>query len=185
MNDEKIEILSSAGSATGEHIGRNEVHQKELWHEVVHIWILDKSKNLLIQWRSQEKKQYAGVWHMSAAGHIASGEGALDTAIREVYEEIGLKILSSKFILLRRSKVEQKIPETGLMDREWVNDYLLIINDDAIEFRLQDDEVKEVKWISLENFAKEIKNKGTNRNYLNHPKSYYLDTISLIISRIK
>jgi 8-oxo-dGTP pyrophosphatase MutT (NUDIX family) len=38
------------------------------------------------------------MWCVSAGGHIAAGEGVVDAAIRECYEELGLKVKKSDII---------------------------------------------------------------------------------------
>lgn len=71
------------------------------------------------------------------------------------------------------------VPETGLEDKEWVDVYLVRI-DSNIYFRFQDKEVREAKWISLDQLESDIKNPLKVKNYLNHPSSYYLETIGKI-----
>ena len=43
-----------------------------------------------MQKRSRLKDRHPGVWDSSAAGHLNAGEGYLETAIRELEEELGV-----------------------------------------------------------------------------------------------
>lgn len=179
MSDEDLAVLDDKGKPTGKLFPRSEVHKKELWHEVVHIWVVNEENKLLLQKRSSEKEQYANVLHISSAGHVTAAESVLDTALREVREEIGLDFVPSELIFMGKFKVSQKTPETGFIDKEWVNQYLLKVEGN-LAINLQKEEVKGVRWISLDKLEEEIKDDKTYKKYLNHPKGYYLKTVSLI-----
>jgi isopentenyldiphosphate isomerase len=171
--------LEESGNPAGKPLSRNKIHRLQLWHAAVHIWIVNEKGELLIQKRSAEKSQYANVWHISAAGHIGVGEKPLATAAREASEELGLGINESDFKFVCRTKVKQVVPETGLEDKEWLSVYLLKI-DSGMDFKLQGEEVKAVRWISLDQLAADIKDVVKSKAYLNHPASHYLDTIAKI-----
>lgn len=47
---------------------------------------------MLLQKRSSIKDSWPDYWDISCAGHIESGHNAIDTAIRELNEELGLVI---------------------------------------------------------------------------------------------
>ncbi|MDY4948863.1 MAG: NUDIX domain-containing protein [Clostridium cadaveris] len=75
-------------------IERNEAHQKELLHEVVHCWIVDVRDDepwIYLQQRSFLKNEFAGLYDISVAGHVSSGEEPELSVLREIEEEIGLK----------------------------------------------------------------------------------------------
>ncbi len=64
-----------------------------------HIWFWKKSDSgvdILLQQRSLNKNSKPGWFHISAGGHINVGETALQAAIREAKEEMGLDIEPSK-----------------------------------------------------------------------------------------
>ena len=74
---------------------RSKIHREGLLHKVVHCWILgeeDNEKWIYFQQRSYDKKDFPGLYDISAAGHLSIGEDA-DTAVkRETQEEIGIII---------------------------------------------------------------------------------------------
>ena len=54
----------------------------------------EKQKNgydLLLQKRSKEKDSFPGCYDISSAGHISAGDEPLETALRELEEELGIK----------------------------------------------------------------------------------------------
>ena len=65
-------------------------NQKE-FHRHVFIYIM-RDNELLMQKRSPLKKRYPKLWTASVSGHVSMSETPLNTAIRETYEELGIKV---------------------------------------------------------------------------------------------
>lgn len=80
---------------------RTEVHQKGLLHREIHVWFLDKDGNIFFQKRGIEKSS-GGLLDATVGGHVDAGENYIDTAVRETKEEIGVSIIDSDLILLRK-----------------------------------------------------------------------------------
>lgn len=133
----------------GKHIGINTktaCHRDNpgFYHKVAWIWIINDNNEILIQKRASCKKNNPDKWDMSVAGHIRAGETSLEGAIRETYEEIGIspKEGDYKFIC------EYIYDETN----EIAQIYLLKLNLDIKDFKIKEDEVSEVKWVSYLEF---------------------------------
>ena len=71
---------------------RREVHARGLLHRAVHVLVFNARGQVFLQKRSMRKDKHPGVWDSSASGHVDSGEAYDTTAVREVREEIGLKL---------------------------------------------------------------------------------------------
>lgn len=69
---------------------RAEVHGNNLRHRAVHLFIFNRSGELLLQKRSRWKDRHPNVWDSSAAGHVDAGEEYEQTAERELQEELGV-----------------------------------------------------------------------------------------------
>lgn len=69
---------------------RKEVHSQGLIHRAVHIFVINRRGELLLQKRSRFKDAHPGVWDSSAAGHLDAGEGYEHAAVRELEEEMGI-----------------------------------------------------------------------------------------------
>lgn len=89
-------------------INRNKTGKKHIrgdkllpgeYHEVVHIWFKNSKGLYLIQQRAFTKKGLPGVW-AATGGAVVSGETSLIGAIREVEEEIGIKLTVEDLNLL-------------------------------------------------------------------------------------
>lgn len=94
--------LGVAPRPLGRRKPRGQVHRDGDWHSSVHIWLADSDNNLLLQQRSPLKDTHPGMWDVSCAGHITAGDGSLDTAEKELQEELGLSIGQQELSLARR-----------------------------------------------------------------------------------
>jgi isopentenyl-diphosphate Delta-isomerase len=74
---------------------RGEVHARGLWHRAVHILVFDSAGRVFLQKRSKLKDMSPGCWDSSCSGHVDSGEGYDAAAVRELGEEIGLRLSSA------------------------------------------------------------------------------------------
>ena len=73
-------------------LDRATIHRENLLHRAVHIFILNRSRELFLQKRSHRKDKFPRCWDSSAAGHVNAGESYRDCAIRELNEEIGVTV---------------------------------------------------------------------------------------------
>lgn len=119
---------------------RDNVHRDGLWHETFHCWLLDENF-VYIQKRSAVKKDFPGMYDITAAGHILSTETVGD-GIREVEEELGVDVDLSK--LHSKGVVQDCIELSNFMDREFANVFLYESTVTARDLSLQLEEVESI-----------------------------------------
>lgn len=83
---------------------------------------------------------------MTVGGHLEAGESALD-GLREVEEELGLKVGADELVSLGTRKAEQRIP-AGL-DREFQEVFLLVRPLSSEDLCLREEEVTAVRRFLL------------------------------------
>lgn len=95
---------------------------------------------LLWQKRSQKVSRYPGDFDISAGGHINLGESLVEAAIRETREEIGVKIEADdlNFVMMRPFNKNRFA---------WI--YAVNYTGKEENFCFDDEEVSEVRWVSL------------------------------------
>ena len=145
---ELLDVLDENGNKTGEVEERDEVYRKGLWHRSSHIWIINDNNELLVQRRNPYKATFPNLWAISVAGHVDSGETSLDTAIRELKEEVNLDVNPSELEFLFTIKRETPYKDSFL--RVFDDVYLLRKNIDCEQTKLQVEELTDIKYVYYE-----------------------------------
>lgn len=70
---------------------RPEIHEKDLLHRAVHVFLLNRSGEIYLQKRSFRKDTHPEKWDSSASGHVDPGESYLACAERELWEEVWVR----------------------------------------------------------------------------------------------
>ncbi len=153
METEKIRVYDDHGIAQGV-ATRQAVHEKGYWHETFHCWIVsheDQKNMIYLQLRSRDKKDFPGLFDITAAGHLLADEAVRD-GIREVQEELGLKVDFEELISLGMIKDQILLP--NFIDNERCHCFLYRkkVNSDAT-FELQTEEVSGMAKIDFEELA--------------------------------
>jgi 16S rRNA (adenine1518-N6/adenine1519-N6)-dimethyltransferase len=88
---EKLVLVDGSDRPIGA-ADRQAIHNQGLRHRAVHLFIVNRHRELFLQRRSWRKDQYAHRWDSSAAGHVDMGESYDDCANRELSEELGISV---------------------------------------------------------------------------------------------
>ena len=89
--DEIFDIVDESDNVVGA-LPRSEIHRQKLKHRAIHIFWLGNNGKLALQRRSYAKDNSPGLLSSSCAGHVDSGETYLAAAVRELEEELGVKV---------------------------------------------------------------------------------------------
>jgi isopentenyl-diphosphate Delta-isomerase len=92
VQDEIYDVVDKMDKVIGQ-ATRREIHQKKLLHRSIHIFVFNSQNEVFLQKRSMAKDENPGLWDISAAGHVDSGETYDDCAHRELWEELGIKAI--------------------------------------------------------------------------------------------
>jgi len=108
---EWLPIVNEKGEIKGK-ATREQCHQnKELMHPVVHVHIFNKSKQLYLQKRPENKKIQPGKWDTAVGGHISFGEKIEEGLTREIKEELNITDIDPKLAAkyIWESNVEKEL----------------------------------------------------------------------------
>lgn len=184
MSDELIDILDENGNMAGVIKPKKEAHRKGLLHKVVHVWIYNSKGEVLIQKRSLVKPSYPGLWDISVAGHVSTGEKPEDAAVREMHEELGIKIRKNDLHFIEIKKLSQIDPKLNWYNKEFAYIYLWRFDGNTSKFRLQEEEVDSVRFIPLERFLAEVTNPEIRKTYV-PAGNYFSDVFGIIKKEFK
>ncbi|GEN55428.1 NUDIX hydrolase [Halobacillus faecis] len=165
---------------------RDHVHQDGDWHETFHCWMFHmegEKIHLLLQQRADHKQDFPSLYDITAAGHIEAGEDILLAGVREIEEEIGLKVVPGE--LAYQGDFKEELKEGSLLDREichiyllpWTSDRTFTIGEevkDIVSVPLVDmeglmDKQESVKGVSI---LTEKEKAVTRNNLVPHEKRY-------------
>lgn len=88
--DELMEYVDETDKVIGI-LPRSRILEQKKMYRLVAIFVFDSEGKLFIQKRSKAIRRYPGYYESSAGGHIALGESYGQAAVRELYEELGIK----------------------------------------------------------------------------------------------
>lgn len=163
--EEYLDIVDETGEPTGEKKERSRVHRDGDLHRTSHVWIARRKRGrlqLLLQKRSRDKDSHPGCYDISSAGHIPAGSGFVDSALRELEEELGVYALEKELedCGVRRIRWKDRFYGTPFLDNQVSRVYLLWRNLEAGQFRPQASEIEEVRWMDLEELKELVKEGG-------------------------
>ncbi len=112
------------------------------------------------------------MWDISAAGHVSAGEDSETSALREIEEEVGVRLKKSDLKILG-SVTQQEVQNEGTYVNNEYNDiYLVEMEIDTGKLNLQGDEVEEVRLISWKELYSWVRNK--KEDLVSHPAEHKL-----------
>jgi len=123
---------------------RSEIHKNNLLHRSAHILVFNFNNQLFLQKRSILKDESPGLWDISSAGHVNSGESYEVSAYRELWEELGIKTVLTPFA---------KIDACVETHNEYVQVY--ICKTDA-RIKTNPEEISEGKYFNFSNLINQI-----------------------------
>lgn len=119
---------------------------------VVMVVIRNSNGDFLMQKRVKEK---GGDWGVTG-GHPKAGETPLEGIITEVKEELGLDFSQENFIEY----------DSGCDDRDCYKMYFVNKDVELEDIIIQEDELSEVRWFSMEELKHMVETKELNENQI-------------------
>ena len=153
---ELIDVLDSDGNKLGIAKPKKEIYKDSDFHRTVHIWIINSNNEILVQKRNLKKSTFPGLWAISVAGHVRSGETSEEAALRELKEEIGQKLNKEDLKYLFTVKRTQKVNDGTLNAIDDV--YLVKLDIDVENTKLQFSELTDIKYVYYEYLEQIFKN---------------------------
>lgn len=122
------------------------------YRQSVHTWIMNSKGEFLIQKRTPNKKFFPNMWSQTGGG-VDEGETTLQAALRECNEELGITINPENMELIMSFKRKHDFVDVWLVRGDY----------DINELTLQEDEVSEAKWATVEEI-RDLMNSGKLAN---------------------
>ena len=137
-SNEVWDLYDEDRNPTGETMKRGTPIPQGAYHIVISIWLRNSQGQFLMSRRSEEKEWSPGIWE-TTGGAVVAGETSIQGAVREVREELGIRLDPEKGRLVRslRSDTMQDFYDAWMFD----------VDVDIDDIKMQEHEVTQVKWM--------------------------------------
>lgn len=181
--DEYIDIVNIKGIPTGESCLKSEVHRLGHYHNTAHVWLFTTDGEILLQQRALSKEICPGLWDVSAAGHVDTGEAIEDAAIRETFEELNYKLSKKDLIKIGVFLKEQTYP-SGIKDNEFHHTYISCLKNSIDELIFDPIEVEAIKLVTIPTFIDLLNLSASNKHFIASNFNYYIYVIDAIKNKL-
>lgn len=122
-------------------------------HRAFTALLFDKSGKLVLTRRAKEKMLWPGDWDGTVASHPREPETYVSSAERRMPEELGITCKLDYLF-----KFEYHVPYKDIGSENEICGTLIGIVSDSIQFKVVEDEIDKIKWISASELLLELKN---------------------------
>ena len=152
LAEEEVVLVDAVDRPVGS-LGKMAAHRVGVLHRAVSVMLFDARGRVLLQQRASTKYHCAGLWSNSCCGHPRVGEPVPAAAQRRLQAELG--VTHAPLVRMGSFQYQAMLPN-GLIEHEldhvmagrWVGPVLP-----------NPDEVAAVRWISLEELQREMREK--------------------------
>jgi len=102
---EILDIVNDQDEVIGQ-AERDEVHRVGLVCRLVYVCFYTPNREVILQKRSLTKKNDPGKLTTAVSGHVASGQGYLEAAVRETFEETGIEVTADELVPLGAARAD-------------------------------------------------------------------------------
>ena len=135
---ELLDVYNADHEPVGRTVPRNGTVAEGERLLVVHVCVLNRRDEMLIQKRQTFKDRYPGCWDLSAGGFVLSGEDSSGAVLRELREEMGISLHAADLRFLFTWPISYVL-----------DDFYLARSDLPVSnLTLQQEEVSEAAWVT-------------------------------------
>ena len=152
--EEQVVLVSETDEILGL-MEKMQAHKNGILHRAFSVFLFNERGEMLLQKRAANKYHSPNQWTNAVCSHPRKNETYLEGAKRRLKEELGIETeLNQKFHFVYKADVGQNLWEHEL-------DYVFT-GDFNGEVHINPEEVSEIRYISMENLEKEMREKPEN-----------------------
>ena len=184
---EYLDVLDENGIKTGEKLDRKIIHKEGKWHRALCAAAVEFNRSngwrVLMQQRAMDKDKFHGMWDLTLAAHVISGEYSVTSAVREFKEEVNFvlpfKVSISDFIPLFSFRDMREIPNKDgsvMIENQHYDFFVMNKKIDLKKIRFNDNEVMNIGWKTYEDI------RSFYENDILHPRTQWVDPLFAFLS---
>jgi len=146
--EEQVVLVSESDEILGV-MDKMQAHENGILHRAFSVFLFNDKGEMLLQKRAADKYHSPNQWTNAVCSHPRMGETYMEAAQRRLKEELGIETpITYRFNFLYKADVGQNLWEHEL-------DHVFTGNFEG-EFKLNEEEVSEVRYISIDELDKEM-----------------------------
>lgn len=155
--------MRRTGQPYWRHSGEERGTCKGICHRTAHIWIAKQENGrykVLLQKRAMNKDSFPGRYDTSSAGHIQAGDEPMESALRELCEELGINAEYEDLDFAGTFRIQYEKEFHGKMFRDNEVAFVFVYQKpvDISDLTIQKEELDGVSWFDLEETYEACKN---------------------------
>lgn len=163
MNTEEdiLEIVDEQDNIIGLDTRKN-IHKLGLLHREIHIWFVTPVGEIVFQHRSKNKETYPDLLDSTVGGHVEKGATYEETAIKECFEETGVKISPEDLIFITKLHIKTTDEVTSLINNSMRTQYAYLYKGDIKDLKIEKEDGAGFELWSIDalnNISEDDKNK--------------------------
>jgi isopentenyl-diphosphate delta-isomerase len=150
-----FDVVDDKDKLTGKKASYDIVHDKGLWYRGVHVIIYTPEKEIVMQKRSPSLKYHPNDIEISVGGGVDAGETPEQAAVREVQEELGLKLNKNDLSYIGKVKSNHKTKTQ--MNKVFIYSYSACVPKSDLNLNIVSEETSKVFLISHRKLRKALR----------------------------
>ena len=158
-----IDIFNKNNQPLGIQTSIDHAMRQGLWHRGAHVTVFTTTGEVLVQKRSRSMLMHPRLLDISCGGIVDAGEEPIEAAVRELYEEVGIKANEADLVFLGIHRANHAFPKIRRIGRSVSYCYALQVSSPHVG-SIQQEEVEWARFIPLAD-ARRLVRKHRLRNF--------------------
>ena len=117
------------------------------WCGVSNIWLVNEAGHLLCSKRADTVSWNPGKWQSYFGGHVPFGLSFEETAVKELQEEVALRISPKDLFLVEEGVYEE--------NKQFYKSFVSLFSGDYTDLVFTDGEIVDLKWMKMDDYWNE------------------------------
>lgn len=136
---EYLDLYDEHRHPLGRTLVRGEPFAEGEYHIVTAVWTVDSRGRILLTLRAPSKRYYPSLWE-NTGGAVQAGETSRSAAVRELFEETGIRAEPDELVLIKTTKETNYFADTYLLRKDPPPNGVV----------LQPGETVDAKWVTFD-----------------------------------
>ena len=101
-------------------------HAEGLLHREIHVYVVTPEKEFIFQHRAKDKDTYPDMLDSTVGGHVEIGETYLQAAVKETFEETGIKVTEDDLVFIKKLPSKAYDEKTGARNNTFKSEFLFV-----------------------------------------------------------